>query len=261
MQTSPAISWGTWSRWLVSHLKLTWLVEQPSHKHKTKTLENPAHSEEFLAVITLTQKNKHQVGDPQTFMRKSIVHIYVYTYIFVIIYMYTITIMYIDVYISIIAIYVGNIHEHTILLNKVLSWWQCVGLYKPVLQWFPGAACFPVGQPDAWKSRWAFQLCFVLATHKKHGYPKKASQKKVQFHGSNSKFLQFYWANQVTKPWHLPNIHQENHQISQSAYSHRRVISGLIGAIEIKALPWRWGFVRISGRTKVPTVPPWCSNL
>lgn len=60
---------------MVSHLKLTWLVEQPSDKHKTKTLENPAHSEEFLAVITLTQKNKHQVGDPQAFMRKSIVHI------------------------------------------------------------------------------------------------------------------------------------------------------------------------------------------
>lgn len=40
-----------------------------------KTLENPAHSEEFIAVITLTQKNKHQVGDPQAFMRKSIVHI------------------------------------------------------------------------------------------------------------------------------------------------------------------------------------------
>lgn len=186
-------------------------------------------------------------------MRKSIVPIYVYTYIYVIIYMYTITIMYIDVYISIIAIYVGNIHEHTILLNKVLSWWQCVGLYKPVLQWFPGAACFPVGQPDA--SRWAFQLCFVLATHKNMAIPRKHHKKSavswLQF--KVSPILLGKPSNQtLTFAKHSPRK-SPNHPISLQPPAcniwtdlHHRNQSAALAMGDF------WGF---SGRTKAPTVP------
>ena len=81
---------------MVSHLKLTWLVATfgtTFPQTQEKTLENPAHSEEFLAVSSLTPKKQTPSRrSSSVHEKKYCAHICIY----VIIYMYTI--LYIDTY-------------------------------------------------------------------------------------------------------------------------------------------------------------------